>query len=211
MINREDMLELTRRMTPGRHCFDRLAGCYLDDEGYIDGSFHIHFLKLSQKEMKYNLELAKTIPFSATNQELKAYPFPGKKEESRQLQRLLDALNGCGLKNDEWMETLYEILSDQLHMDGQYAIYVFHGVYDVPIKASDKVRLDESEEVYSFLVCTIAPWSGEYQVEKPEYGFLYPAFTDRSSDPSHILVYGRQEDANYKLLVEKVIGQDLRK
>lgn len=29
MINREDMLELTRRMTPSRTCFDRIAGAYI--------------------------------------------------------------------------------------------------------------------------------------------------------------------------------------
>ncbi len=32
-INREDMLELTRRMTLKRNCFDRIAGAYLDEEG----------------------------------------------------------------------------------------------------------------------------------------------------------------------------------
>ena len=37
-INREDMLELTRRMTVKRNCFDRIAGAYLDEEGYVDAS-----------------------------------------------------------------------------------------------------------------------------------------------------------------------------
>ena len=34
MINREDMLELTRRMTPARSHIDRIAGAYYDAEGY---------------------------------------------------------------------------------------------------------------------------------------------------------------------------------
>ena len=33
MINREDMLELTRRMTPARTSFVRMAGCYTDSDG----------------------------------------------------------------------------------------------------------------------------------------------------------------------------------
>ena len=33
MINREDMLELTRRMTPARLHIDRIAGAYYDAEG----------------------------------------------------------------------------------------------------------------------------------------------------------------------------------
>ena len=45
-IDREDMLELTRRMTIARNCFNRVAGAYMDEEGFIDGSFNTHFLKL---------------------------------------------------------------------------------------------------------------------------------------------------------------------
>ena len=45
MINREDMLELTRRMTPARTSFTRIAGCYVDADGDFDGSFNINFLK----------------------------------------------------------------------------------------------------------------------------------------------------------------------
>ena len=33
MINREDMLELTRRMTPARSSVSRIAGAYFDEEG----------------------------------------------------------------------------------------------------------------------------------------------------------------------------------
>ena len=49
MLSREDMLELTRRMTPARTCFDRVAGSYRDEDGIEDGSFNIHFLKLTDK------------------------------------------------------------------------------------------------------------------------------------------------------------------
>lgn len=36
MINRNDMLELTRRMTLSRNCFMRAAGAYIDEDGFID-------------------------------------------------------------------------------------------------------------------------------------------------------------------------------
>lgn len=47
MINREDMQELTRRMTPARNCFDRIAGAYINDLGEVDETFNVHFGKLS--------------------------------------------------------------------------------------------------------------------------------------------------------------------
>lgn len=41
-----------------------------------------------------------------------------------------------------------------------YAILVFHDRYDVPVKASDKERQGESEEVYEYLIGAVAPVGG---------------------------------------------------
>ena len=49
MINRDDMLELTRRLTPARSSVGRIAGAYFDEESYADGTFNTNFLKLSQQ------------------------------------------------------------------------------------------------------------------------------------------------------------------
>ena len=75
------MLELTRRMTPARSSVSRLAGAYFDEEGYVDGTFNTHFLKLSQSERSKNLNLAKAVLISKTNEELKDYQIPLQKHE----------------------------------------------------------------------------------------------------------------------------------
>lgn len=80
MINRDDMLELTRRMTPARASIDRIAGAYFDEEGYVDGTFNTHFLKLSASERAKNLELAKMVLISKTNEQLREYRIPEEKE-----------------------------------------------------------------------------------------------------------------------------------
>ena len=87
MINREDMLELTRRMTPARTSFVRMAGCYTDSDGEYDGSFNIHFLKLSGSEKARNLAIAKGIPFSGN--------IPGAG------QYLADADGAAGMRTEE--------------------------------------------------------------------------------------------------------------
>lgn len=75
-INREEMLALTRRMTVKRTSMTRISRCYADAEGFIDGTFNVNFLKLSPAEREKNLELAKTVLFAQTNQNLKRYAFP---------------------------------------------------------------------------------------------------------------------------------------
>lgn len=198
MIDREDMLELTRRMTPSRHCFDRVAGAYMDLDGFVDGSFNIHFGKLSPSETARNLKLAKTIPFSGTNRNLKEYPVPGESKTSGMMIQLLNGMKECSLKNDALLYTFYEQIGENLagppSLDNGYAIYVFHGVYDVPLKASDKERLWESEEIYDFLICAVSPLVGDYEPGEPVWGFLYPAFSDRSADPDSIDIFNSDPD-----------------
>lgn len=189
MINREDMLELTRRMTLSRTSFTRIAGCYVDGDGDFDGSFNTNFLKLSLPERTKKLALAKEIPFSATNVNLKRYEFPEAVRKPGGMWQLLMAMNECGLKNDALMDTFYDVIMENYHASSGYAVLVFHDHYDIPAKASDKERLWESEEVFEYLICAICPMSGEYEPGKPEFGFLFPAFTDRSGDPNHIAIF----------------------
>ena len=205
MINRDDMLELTRRMTPSRSCFDRIAGAYMNDFGEIDESFNIHFGKLSNAEKAKNLKLAKAVLFSETNIQLKEYGFSDAAKGKDSMWKLLSAIQQCGLKNDALLELLYEQISDGYPVDHEFAIFVFHGVYDVPLKGKDKENLWESEEVYDFIICTVSPMVGEYEPAEPVFGFLYPAFSGRSADrekidifhvnPEHI-----EEGLMYKLL-----------
>ena len=193
-INREDMLELTRRMTLKRNCFDRIAGAYMDEEGFVDGTFNKHFLRLSAKDQQINLNIAKAIPFSETNVQLREYTFEESDRRPGSIWQLLMALKECELKNDAMLDVFYEEFGGRYHADGSYAVYFFHGSYDVPLKAHDKESLWESEEVYQFLICAVCPVSDDYEPSEPECGFLFPAFKDRSSDTERIDIYVADEN-----------------
>ncbi len=188
-INREDMLELTRRMTLKRNCFDRIAGAYMDSEGFVDGTFNKHFQKLSTKDQQSNLNIAKTIPFSDTNVQLKEYVFGEGDTGPGSMWQLLMALRECGLKNDAMLDVFYEEFGSRFKSDEDYALYFFHGSYDVPLKARDKESLWESEEVYRFLICAVCPVNGDYEPGEPKCGFLFPAFRDRSGDTQRIDIF----------------------
>lgn len=207
MINRDDMLELTRRMTPARTCFDRIAGAYINDMGEVEDSFNIHFGKLSGAEKTKNLALAKAIPFSKTNEQLKEYTFPEKAKGKDSIYTLLRVIRQCGLKNDALMEILYEQIADGFPVDYEFAVFVFHGTYDVPVKAKDKESLWESEEVYDFIICTVSPMKEEYEPEAPVFGFLYPAFSERSADENKIDIFHADPEKLEEGLMYKILGR----
>ena len=202
------MLELTRRMTRSRHCFSRVAGAYFDREGYVDGTFNIHFLKLSEAEQEKNLKLAKAVPFSDTNRQLKEYEFPKEARIPGGLWQILMALRASKLEDENLLDTFYDLVIDTFDHAGNYLIVLFHDAYDVMTRTSDNNNLDESEEVYEYLICAICP----VDLSKPGLGFLedehrigprvrdwvvgavdtaflFPAFNDRSTDIHSTLFY----------------------
>ena len=107
--------------------------------------------------------------------------------------QIMMGIKTSGLKNDAQLETFYELVAEVYKTNHDYAIYVFHDRYDVPVKAADHERMGESEEVYEYIICTICPVSDDYEPGIPEWGFLFPAFTDRSEDRNYINIFQPKE------------------
>ena len=196
MLNRSDLLELTRRMNVSRSSLDRAAGCYFDARGEFDGSFNIHFLKLSPEERAQILRLVKEIPFAETNRQLREADFPGETRESGDMMRMLDTLKETGLKNDAMAETFCEVAAERLaagSLRGRpFGIFLVHGVYDIPRIGTDKAEQWESEDVYEYLICAVAPISADYEPGEALTGFLYPSFKDREPDWFHIALFEKE-------------------
>ena len=192
MIAREDMLELTRRMTPARSSVSRIAGAYFDEEGYVDGTFNTHFLKLSAAERTKNLNIAKAMLLSKTNELLREYKIASSARKPGSIWQFLDGIRESELKNDAFLDILYELVGERVRPGYPYACFFFFGQYDVPVKGSDKEWMEGSEEVYTYLLCSISPLTGEYEPGKPEFGFLYPAFRDRTTDTGYINIFDAQ-------------------
>lgn len=205
MIDREDMMELTRRMTPSRTSFTRIAGCYMDAGGEIDGTFNTGFFKLSGKEKEKNLAIARTIPYARTNEQLKEYLFSKEKTGPGSVWQLLMAMKECGFKNDALMETFYELFAEQCPEKEPYALFLFHDRYDIPVKAKDKERLGESEEVYEYLICAVCPLEGEYEPGLPDCGFLFPAFCGRSQDLYRVNIFHKKPGQPFGKKLERLL------
>lgn len=117
------------------------------------------------------------------------------------IHKLLMALSQYGLKDDLLVQTLCEQLAEGIYstrdssnrtnrLRGQeFGIYIYHGIYDIPKKGSDHSEQWESEEIYSFLICVVAPVDKDYNAGTPKCGFIFPAFEDRSAEPGKIDVF----------------------
>lgn len=105
-----------------------------------------------------------------------------------------------------------------------YAVVLFKGSYDIPIKDESKTKIGESDEVYNYIavmLCPIeaakvglSPVDGDIKrseiikiLKAPLFGLLYPSFTGRSSDDSHAFVCCRGE--NERRLATKLFSADV--
>ena len=174
---------------------------------------------MSKHDQQVNLDLAKTIPFSKTNEQLKRYKFPEGDMAYDSIHKLLMALSQYGLKDDLLVQTLCEQLAEGIYstrdssngtnrLQGQeFGIYIYHGIYDIPKKGSDHSEQWESEEIYSFLICVVAPVDKDYNAGTPKCGFIFPAFEDRSAEPGKIDVFFEIPEHLDEGFLDRIIGQ----
>ena len=167
----------------------------------------MNFLNLTHKDKLANLAIAKAIPFSKTNEELTEHMFDRQHTGRGSMWQLLNGIHACGLKNDLLMEVLYEQIGKYYRPTGSYSIAVFHGTYDVPARASDGEVLEDSDEVYDFIIGAVCPLKGEYDMEAPDYGFLFPAFSDRCALPYGIDIYVKNPYRPQRELTDLLTGK----
>lgn len=224
-MNKKEILELKRRMTKTNCTFTRMCGCYVNAEKEIVLTFNENFLNLSEDELHKYLEIATKTLSGTRGNNLLELTFPKEQEEAGGKQQFLMGLKESKLKNDELSQTFYQLVIDNYDYAGNYLIILFHDVYDVMAKTSDNRTLDESEEVYEYLlgaVCPvtlskaalgyietenrIGPRMRDWVVGVPDAGFVFPAFTGRSTDIHSVMFYTRDTKEPHDEFMEFILG-----
>lgn len=224
-MTKKDVLELKRRLKKNECTFTRMSGCYVNAHKEVVLSFAQNFLNLEDEEFYKYLEIAKKVLSGTLGNNLLEYEFPLEEEAPGGKQQFLMGLRADGLNNEELLNRLYERIIDSYDYVGNYLILVFHDAYDVIVKTNDNIKNDESDEVYEYLLCAICPVEltkpglgyredenrigvriRDWVVNVPENGFLFPAFTDRSTDIHSVLFYAKNPKDPHPELSEQAFG-----
>ena len=207
-MNKKEVLELKRRFKKDAATFTRVCGCYVDGNHNKICKFGNTFLNLEEDEYYKYLEIANKALSGTLGNNLLELNFPIEEEEVGGRQHILMALRASKLEDDNLLDTFYDLVIDTYDHAGNYLIVLFHDAYDVMTRTTDNNNLDESEEVYEYLICAICP----VDLSKPGLGFLeeehrigprvrdwvvgavdtaflFPAFNDRSTDIHSTLFY----------------------
>ena len=166
-MNKKDILEIKRRFKKEACTFTRMCGCYVDADRNKITKIGETFLNLEDEEFYKYLEIAKKVLSGTIGNNLLELEFPLAEEAAGGRQQFLMGLRESKLKNDDLMDTFYDMIIDSYDYVGNYLILIFHDAYDVMTKTSDNDKLDESEEVYEYLLCAICP----VNLTKPGLGY----------------------------------------
>lgn len=207
-MNKKEVLELKRRFKKEAATFTRVCGCYVDGNHNKVCKFGNTFLNLEEDEFYKYLEIANKALSGTIGNNLLELKFPIEEEEVGGRQHILMALRASKLEDENLLDTFYDLVIDTYDHAGNYLIVLFHDAYDVMSRTSDNNNLDESEEVYEYLICAICPVDlsrpglgfleeehrigprvRDWVVGAVDTAFLFPAFNDRSTDIHSTLFY----------------------
>ncbi len=203
MLRITDISELARRMKPGECSIRRMAGVYVDTEKekccYINESF----LALDEILFHKYLKIVKEVFGKKIGDNMLSVDI-----EDSTMQIYLQEVMQYDLKDQDWLDEIYDRIIERYELVGKYLILLWNDVYDIPRVGKDGADQDDSEEVYEYIICAICPVAltaaglsynqlentfgariRDWVVQKPVCGFIYPAFEERTVEADKMLFY----------------------
>ena len=224
-MTKQEISEIKKLLTPKNCSITRICGCYVDGEKNKKTELKQAFLALPEEEMFKYFEILRKNLSGTLGKNLLTLEFPLKSEEGG-AQEFLLRLRDSKLKDDALLEEYYDRIIANYEYVGNYLILIVHDVYDVPGRTSDGIDMeDASDEIYEYILTCICPVElskpglsynaventfqnriRDWVVSLPETGFLFPAFTDRSTDLHSALYYSKDPEELNAGFVGELLG-----
>lgn len=224
-MRKKDILELKKRLKKDYCTFTKMCGCYVNGEKNVILKFRETFLNLEEDDYFKFLEIARKVLSGTIGNNILELNFPLNEDLINEKQVSLMQLKNSKLKDDSILDDFYNSIIDSYDYTGNFLILVFHDAYDVITKTKDNLKLDESEEVYEYVLCAICPVSlsepglryyedehkikariRDWVVNPPTNGFVFPAFIDRSTDVNSVMYYTKNAKDPHPELMENALG-----
>ena len=230
-MNDKEIGEIRRHLRRDRSNMTAIYGCYVNDNKEIITEFRQSTGIMPENESdKYFALLRRTLSGSI-GKNLIDITFKTSQVADSPEHKLLMDLRECKLAEEEKRQELYKKIIDNVILEGNYLILLGCDSYDVPFKSKEgSVSRDQSEEVYTYILCTICPvkqtkanlhyvpeeklfhdGAMNQMVSAPALGFLFPAFDDRSTNIYNALYYTHDVKNSQEAMIEALFNTPVPK
>lgn len=215
-----DLMEIKKTIKKDNVTISRIATCYVYGNERKMVRRDMSFLNLPEEEFYKYLEIIKKVMDCKAGDTLQSIPF--KNDETK---KVLDTFRQTELKSPEIIDALCEQIKSNFDFLGNYLIIFYYSAYDLPARGTDKLKQNESDEVYNAIYCAICPVElsepglsffeeeGEihnrirdWVVSNPEVGFMYPDFHGRIIDDTKVAYGIRNKKDQHDELVKSLFG-----
>ena len=230
MIDKE-IGEIRRHLRRDRSNITSIFGCYVNENKEIISTFRQSTGMMPENESDKFFALLRRTLSGSLGRNLIDITFKTSQVADSEEHKLLMELRKSQLKDEELVQTLCRKIIDNVVLEGNYLILLAYDSYDVPFKSKDdSFQKDQSEEVYSYILCSICPVKQtkanlHYVPEEklfhdgamnqfvgaPALGFLFPAFDNRSTNIYNALYYTHNVKEGQEALVEALFHAPIPK
>ena len=229
-MNKKEVNEIKRRFKKDSCNFDKMVGCYVDANKEIVLTFKETFLNLEDEEFHKYLEIANKSLSGTIGNNLLELPFNPESEIEGSGHDLLMRLRESCLQDEKLLIEYYNRIIESYDFVGNFLILLYHDTYDIPVKTTDDLKLDESEEVYDYIICAICPVAlskpglgyredenrigarlRDWVVGPVDTAFTFPCFSERTTDLHACLAYTKNTKEPHVEFWENCIGCQTKK
>ena len=225
-MNEKEIGEIRRHLRRDRSNITAIYGCYVNENKEIISEFRQSTGMMPENESEKYFALLRRTLSGSLGKNLIDISFKTSQVAGSPEHKLLMDLRASQLKDDDLRHSFIQKVIDTVVLEGNYLILLSCDGYDVPFKSKDdSFQKDQSEEVYSYILCTICPvkqtkanlhyvpeeklfhdGAMNQMVSAPALGFLFPAFDNRSTNIYNALYYTRDIKAGQDAFIEAVFN-----
>lgn len=225
-MNDKEIGEIRRHLRRDRSNMTTIYGCYVNAQKEIISEFSQSLGIMPENESEKYFALLKRTLSGTLGKNLIDISFKTSQVAGSPEHQLLMDLRQTRLKDDELRRSFYQKIIDSVSFEDSYLILLGCDSYDVPFKSKDdSTQADQSEEVYTYLVCAICPvkqtkpnlhyvaeeklfhdGAMAQMVSAPQLGFLFPAFDNRATNIYNALFYSRDIKDGHDTFIETIFN-----
>lgn len=227
-MTEKEIAEIRRRFNIDKTNIKCIRGCYVNENKDIISDFNQFFGTMPKDESEEILAIIKKTLSGTLGKNLIDIEFTNQQVIDSDEHNLLMKLKDSELDDDEAVAELYQKIIRSLVIEGKYLILLTLDSYDVPSYSKDEVRLEDSAEVFKYVLCSICPvkmtkpalsysvnenefknTKTDWIIGNPEIGFMFPAFDYRQSNIYNALYYSKDSSDNHEEFVGEIFNSEI--
>ncbi|MBE6564610.1 MAG: DUF4317 family protein [Ruminococcaceae bacterium] len=224
-MNEKEIAELRRRFRPDKTNITKVRGCYVNESKEIVSTFEQPLCLMAEDESEGILKILKKTLSGQVGKNLIDIEFTNGQVLEGEEHKLLSRLRESALEDKEAVSDFFTRAVESIQFDGSYLLMLISDSYDVFSYGKDGSKNEDSVSVFSYILSCVCPvklttpqisyYTGENAfhniavhsvVASPEFGFLFPAFDDRTANIYNALFYTRNLSDDHESFIDRIFG-----